>query len=292
MIETLEKYENVDLSSLTSLGIGGTAKCLVKPKNVNELQTLMEYIKKNNEKYYILGNGTNVILDDTYFDGIIIKFDNFKDISFDNNTVTVGSGVSLSYLAKVTLDNGFVSLNFASMIPGNVGGSVVGNAGCYGHELMEYVDKITVLDSDNNVKELSKDEISFGYRYTSLKDRYIVLAVTFILNRGDVSMAREEVKQNNLKRVSSQPLDKKSVGSIFRNPENASAGKLIDDLGLKGKIIGGACVSEKHANFIVNENNATFNDMVSLINLIKKEVKEAYQLDLVTEPVIVKWDNL
>ena len=287
-----EILNDVSLKDYTSLKIGGITKYLVKPHNITELKNLMEYIKENNLKYIILGHGTNVIIDDHYFEGIVIKLDYFKDIIFEGNEVTVGSGVSLGYLAKTTLDNGFISLGFASMIPGNIGGSVVGNAGCYGHEIMELVKEVEVMDQDGNIFKLNRNDISYGYRYTSLKNKYIVLNVTFILKKGDVTLASEEIKQNNLKRINSQPLDKKNVGSIFRNPENASAGKLIEDLKLKGRKIGGAEVSEKHANFIINEDNASFEDITSLIDYIKKEVKDAYQIDLVVEPTIIEWDKL
>ena len=292
MINVGDVLNNASLKDYTSLKIGGHAKYLVKPHNVGELKNLLDYIHKNDLKYFVLGNGTNVILDDNDFDGVVIKLDYFKDILFCDNEVTVGSGVLLPFLAKTTLDNGYVSLYFASMIPGNIGGSVVGNAGCYGHEIMEYVKSVEVMDKTGNIININRKDISYGYRYTSLKGKYIVLNVTFTLAKGDTSLAREEIKQNNLKRMETQPLDQKNVGSIFRNPEYASAGKMIDDLKLKGYKIGGAMVSDKHANFIINNDNATFNDMLGLIEYIKKEVRKAYQIELVVEPTIVKWDNL
>lgn len=287
-----EVLNNVNLQDFTSLKIGGHAKYLVKPHNKEELRNLLKYIKDNHVKFIILGHGTNVIIDDRDFDGIVIKLEYFKDLTFNGNEVTAGSGVSLAFLSKMTLDNGFVSLSFASMIPGNVGGSVVGNAGCYGHEIMEFVKNVEVLDQDLNIVTLDRSDLSYGYRYTSLKGKYIVLNVTFALSKGDVDAAREEIKQNNAKRIATQPLDQKNVGSIFRNPENASVGKMIDDLQLKGYTIGGAKVSDKHANFIINTGNATFEDIVSLIEYIRMEVKKAYQIDLVVEPTIIKWDNL
>ncbi|MBR4231464.1 MAG: UDP-N-acetylmuramate dehydrogenase [Bacilli bacterium] len=287
-----EVLNDVDLKNYTSLKIGGHAKYLVKPRNIGELQNLLEYIHENNMKYLVLGNGTNVILDDSDFNGIIIKLDYFKDIVFCENEVTVGSGVSLAFLSKTTLNNGFVSLGFASMIPGNVGGSVVGNAGCYGHEIMEFVKSVEVMDKNGEIFVIDRKDISYGYRYTSLKDKYIVLNVVFTLSKGDVNAAYEEIIQNNAKRMETQPLNYHNVGSVFRNPENASAGKMIDDLKLKGYTIGGAKVSDKHANFIINNDNASFKDFVDLINHVKKEVKDAYQIDLVVEPSIIKWDKL
>ncbi|MBE6155184.1 MAG: UDP-N-acetylmuramate dehydrogenase [Firmicutes bacterium] len=287
-----EVFENEELKKYTTLGIGGVTRYLVKPYDEKNLCSLIKYLRENQINYYILGNGSNVILDDNFFDGVIIRLDNLKDIYFDGNEVTVSAGVMLPMLVNVCLQKSFVSLAFASMIPGTVGGSVVGNAGAYGHEIMEYVKAVTVLDEDGNIKVLNKDQISFGYRYTTLKDKYIILNVTFILELGDPIKELNEIRERNEKRITTQPIEKKNVGSIFRNPENLSAGKLIEDLGLKGYQIGGAKISEKHANFIVNENNATFNDVVSLINLIKKQIKEKYDINLVAEPTIIKWEEI
>ena len=287
-----EVLENVSLKEYTSLGIGGKARYLVKPDSKDNLVKLMNYLKNNNYKYYLLGNGTNIILDDHDFDGVIITFDKLNNLEINDNIVTAEAGVRLSSLVKKTMDAGLSSLYFAMMIPGNVGGSIVGNAGCYGHELMDYVKSVEVIDKNSEVKTLLKSDIEYGYRHTSLKGNYIVLSVTFELEKGDIEKAKEELKINNQKRVASQPLDKKNVGSIFRNPESNSAGKLIDELGLKGFQIGGAKVSEKHANFIVNEDHATFKDMVDLIEYIKSKVKEKYNIDLILEPSIVKWDEI
>ncbi|MBQ6840582.1 MAG: UDP-N-acetylmuramate dehydrogenase [Bacilli bacterium] len=287
-----EVFENEDLKKYTTLGIGGIAKYLVKPSNEKNLIDLISYLKENNIKYYVLGNGSNVILDDSYFDGVVIRLDNLKEITFDSNTVTAAAGVMLPMLVNVCLQKSFISLAFASMIPGTVGGSVVGNAGAYGHEIMEYVKSVKVLDSEGNIKDIPKNDISFGYRYTSLKDKYLVLSVTFILESGDPQKELLEIRERNEKRITTQPIEKKNVGSIFRNPEGTSSGKLIDELGLKGHQIGGAKVSEKHANFIVNEDNATFNDVVSLIDLIKEKVKEKYDISLVAEPTIVRWKEV
>ena len=287
-----EVLENEDLKKYSTFGIGGTTKYLVKPNDEKSLIDLIKYLKNNNIKYYILGNGSNVIIDDNYFDGVIIKLDNLKSIEVEGNLVTASAGVMMPMLVNVCLQKSLTSLAFASMIPGTVGGCIVGNAGAYGHEVMEYVKEVKVLDREGNIKILNKDNISFGYRYTTLKDKYLVLSVTFILETGDPIKELSEIRERNEKRMATQPLDKKNVGSIFRNPEGTSAGMLIDQLGLKGYQIGGAKISEKHANFIVNENSAKFNDVVSLINFIKDKVKEKYEIDLVTEPVIIKWEEV
>ncbi len=292
MKEYGEVLENVSLKDYSSIKIGGNCKYLIKPYDIEHLIDLINYLKNNNIKYYVLGNGTNVILDDSYFDGVIIKLDNLKSIHYDDNVVTCESGVSLPFFVKDTLNKGYTSLGFASMIPGTVGGAVVGNAGCYSHEIMEYVKSVTVLNRYNEVITIDKNDISFGYRYTSLKGKYIILSTTFILNKGNVALELHQIQANNEKRINTQPLNYPNVGSIFRNPEGYSAGKLIDDLGLKGYRIGDAQISEKHANFIVNLGSATFEDVISLIDYIKAKVKETYDIDLICEPEIIRWSNL
>ncbi len=292
MKEYGEVLENVSLKDYSSIKIGGNCKYLIKPYDIEHLIDLNNYLKNNNIKYYVLGNGTNVILDDSYFDGVIIKLDNLKSIHYDDNVVTCESGVSLPFFVKDTLNKGYTSLGFASMIPGTVGGAVVGNAGCYSHEIMEYVKSVTVLNRYNEVITIDKNDISFGYRYTSLKGKYIILSTTFILNKGNVALELHQIQANNEKRINTQPLNYPNVGSIFRNPEGYSAGKLIDDLGLKGYKIGDAGISEKHANFIVNLGSATFEDVISLIDYIKAKVKETYDIDLICEPEIIRWSNL
>lgn len=292
----MDKYanilENVNLKDQTTFGTGGTARYLAYPYTPEDLIKLLEYLDKNNMKYYILGNASNVIIDDEDFDGVIIKLDNFDKIEINDELITVGAGVMLPKLVNICLQKGLTSLAFASMIPGTVGGSVVGNAGAYGNEVMDYVKEVKVLDENKKIKKLSKSDIEYGYRYTSLKGKYIILSVTFISDKGDPIAVLNDIRERNEKRKDTQPLDKKNVGSIFRNPESIPAGKLIEELGLKGYTIGGAKVSEKHANFIVNENNATFEDIINLINYIKKEAKEKKDINLVLEPTIIRWSEL
>lgn len=284
--------ENVNLKDYTSFGIGGLCKTLIKPFDIEHLSDLIKYLNKFHYKYYVLGNGSNVILDDSYFDGVIIKMDNFNTINYDGNLVTVGTGLNLPLFVLDTLDNGFTSLYFASTIPGAIGGSVVGNAGCYGHEMMEYVDSVTLVDYEGNIKVLNKEQINYSYRDTSLKGKGILTSVTFKLEKGDTKEVRSIMNENRIKRFNTQPLDKKSVGSIFRNPVGFSSGKLIEDAGLKNYNINDARISEKHANFIVNDNNASFNDVTNLIKYIQKVIKEKNDIDLVVEPIIVKWNKI
>lgn len=292
MKEYGEVIENVDLKPYTTFGIGGKCKYLIRPNDINSLSQLIKYLNKYHYKYYILGNGSNVILDDSYFDGVIIKLDKFNNINYNDNLVTVGSGMNLPLFVLDTLDKGFVSLSFAATIPGAVGGSVVGNAGCYGHELMEYVENVELVDYEGNIKVLNKDDFSYSYRDTSLKGKGIITNVTFKIEKGDTKEARNIMNENRKKRFETQPLDKKSVGSIFRNPAPYASGKLIEDAGLKNYKINDARISEKHANFIVNDNNASFNDVINLIKYIQQKIKEKNNIDLVVEPIIVKWNKI
>ena len=292
MTEYGEVIENASLKDYTSLKVGGKCHFLIKPYSTNHLIKLLEYLKAKKYRYYILGKGTNVIIDDNYFDGVIIRLDNLNKIIYNDNIVTAQCGVSLPLFVKDTLKHGFTSLGFAAMIPGSIGGSVVGNAGAYGHEIMEYLKSLTVINQNNEVITIDKNDISFGYRYTSLKDKYIILDATFILNKGDVIQEENNIKANNQKRIDTQPLEYPNVGSIFRNPEGDSAGRIIESLNLKGKEIGGALISNKHANFIVNKKDATFKDVTSLINEIKKEVKEKKNINLIVEPTIITWRDI
>ena len=284
--------ENVSLKDYSTFKIGGITKYLVKPYSEEKLSKLIKYLNKNKTKYYIIGNGSGLIIDDSFFNGVIIKLDYFKDIKYQDNLVTVGSGVILSNFVNDNFKYGYTNLAFLSMIPGTIGGAVVVNAGCYGDEIINYVKKVKVLDKAGNIKILDKNEISYGYRYTTLKDKYIVLETTFILKKGDVLKTKEWLKEQNNKRINAQPLDKFSVGSIFRNPEEHPAWVLIDKIGMRGKTVGGALVSSKHANFIVNEKDASFKDVIELINIIKKKVKDKYEISLVVEPTILRWDEL
>lgn len=282
--------ENVSLKDYTTFKIGGTCKYLIEVNNKNSLIKLIDYLKNNNLKYYILGNGSNVILDDNYFDGVIIKLNKLNKISINDNFVTAECGVKLGFLNNVCLQNGLVSLSFASLIPGEVGASIKGNAGCYNKELLNYVYSVEVLDSNGNIKNILKSDIKYGYRFTDIEG--LILSATFILEKGDPILTLKEMKENNDKRLISQPLDMPSVGSIFKNPENMSAGKLIDDLGLKGYHINDAYVSEKHANFIVNKGSASFDDVIKLIDYLIFKVKEKYGVTLKVEPKIVWWNKL
>ena len=287
-----EIIEDANLKEYNTYRIDTNTKYLAFPKNNDELINLLKYVKENNIKYFLLGNGSNIILPDEKFDGVVISFKNLNDYVIDGNKVICQSGVMLPKVAMDTINHSLQGLEWATGIPGTVGASVLGNAGAYLHEIMEYVTEIKVLDKDFNVLTLTKDDFTYGYRTTSLKESrdYIILEVTIELEEGNIEESKELVQDRLKRRTESQPLDYPSAGSVFRNPsKELPAGKIIEELGYKGKDIGGAQVSFKHANFIVNKDNAKAKYIKKLIESIKKDVKEKYNIDLICEQEIINW---
>ena len=284
--------EDANLKEYNTYKINTSTKYLAFPNSIEELINLLKYIKDNNMKYFIIGNGSNIILPDEKFDGVVISFKNLNNYKIDGNKVICESGTMLPKVSIDTINHSLKGLEWATGIPGTVGASVLGNAGAYLHEIMEYVDEIKVLDNEFNIITLKKNDITYGYRTTSLKEerKYIILEVTMTLENGNIEESRALVQDRLKRRMESQPLDYPSAGSVFRNPsKELPAGKIIEELGYKGKIVGGAEVSLKHANFIVNKDNAKASDIKELIDSIKKDVKEKYNIDLICEQEIINW---
>ena len=281
--------ENIDLKKYNTYHIGGIAKYLYKPSNIIELKELLEKLNKDNTKYYILGGGSNVILPDENFDGAIIKLDKLNEFKIDGNFVYAGSGLSLNEFIKKTLDNGYVNFDSLFGIPGSIGGAIIGNAGANNKCIFDELVSVLILDN-GYTKLISKENIKYEYRNTSLKNsNKIIIGAVFKLEKGNVKESWDNIKINLEKRRNTQPLEYPSAGSVFKNPDKTSAGKLIDECGLKNAKKGGAKISDKHANFIINENNAKSSDIIYLINLIKKEIKKEKNIDLELEQIIVKW---
>ncbi len=295
MKEELKKYGNVlsdvSLKEFNTYKLESFSKYLVYPNSITDLVQLINYLDKENIKYFILGNGSNVILPSNTFDGVVIKTTALKGVKdLDDNKLYAEAGVMLPKLVNDSLYFGYKGLEWAAGIPGTVGGSIVGNAGAYKSCIFDYLLSVTILEG-GITKILKKDDIIYSYRHTSLKDeKCIVLSAVFSLEKGNMEESKELIKSRYLRRVETQPLDKPSAGSVFRNPIDEPAGKIIEDLGFKGTCCNGAKVSEKHANFIVNSGNATSEDVISLINDIKKCVKEKKNIDLVLEQEIVSWE--
>ena len=278
-------YPNKDLYEYNTYKVHSICNYLIIVNNVVKLTNLIKYLTSNNIKYFVIGNGSNIILPNIY-DGIVIKLD-MKDLEIIDNKVIVGASYMINKLAMETINHNLSGLEWASGIPGTIGGSIYGNAGAYKDEIANYIEEIEVLEN-NCIKILKKNDIFFEYRSSSLQKRdLIILKATLKLNKGNKEESLALVKDRFERRIASQPLDYASAGSVFRNPENLYAGKLIEDLGLKGLNINDAEISSKHANFIINKGNATGKDIIKLINLIKEKVKEEYNIDLILEQKII-----
>ncbi len=284
---------NVKLSKHTTYRVGGVCKCMVYPKDVYNLIKLIKILDGQNIKYKIIGSGSNLLFSDKVFDGVIIKLDEFKDLEFMSNTkVRVGAGYSLVKLAYLTAKKGLTGLEFASGIPGTVGGAVFMNAGAYKSDMGYVVQEIKVLTPKYKIITLENRELDFHYRSSFLQRHpgYICLEAIIKLEEGNKKSIEEVIRDRKKRRIESQPLEYPSAGSVFRNPKDMFAGKLVEDLGFKGFKIGGALVSEKHANFIVNYHNAKASDIKDLIDQIKDKVKEEYNISLKVEQEFVNWE--
>jgi len=282
--------EDISLKNYNTYRVNTIAKFLVFPKTVEELICILKYIKENNIKFFILGNGSNIILSMDYYDGIIIKLDNLNSIIYKDNLVTAGAGCSLIKLSLDTIEKGLTGMEFSSGIPGCVGASVAMNAGAYNSDISAILKEATVLTPDNEVVVMQNNELDYKYRNSFLKKNkeYIVLSATFELEKGNTEEMKKLIEERKKKRMASQPLDMPNAGSVFRNPKGMYAGGLIEKAHLKGYNINGAEVSTKHANFIVNKGAATGKDIIELIETIQKEIKEKDNVELKLEQIIVR----
>ena len=284
-------YEDVDLEKITSYKLKGKAKCLVIPNDIKNLIKLFTYIKKNNLKYKIIGGGSNLIFDGDY-DGILIRLDKFDDLKIEDTKIIVGSGYNLMKLALKTARLGLTGMEFATGIPGTVGGAIVNNSGAYKSDMGYITTNVTVLTDDLKIITLTNSEMDFHYRSSYLQKHkdYICLEAVLKLTKGDRKETEEITKERRERRMESQPLEYPSAGSVFRNPEGMYAGKLIEDLGLKGLTKGGAEVSLKHANFVINKDGATAKDIHDLIVFVHDAVLDRYGVDLKIEQEFVNWE--
>lgn len=282
--------EDVSLRNYNTYRINTICKFLVFPQNVEELKDIIKYLKENDIKFYMLGNGSNVIFAMDYYDGVIIKLDSFNNFEYNKNLVTAGAGCSLIKVSLDTIEHGLSGMEFSTGIPGCIGASVAMNAGAYNEDISGILKEATVLTPENEVITLSNEELEYSYRNSFLKrnKKYIVLSATFMLKDGNIEEMQKIVEERKQKRISTQPYDQANAGSVFRNPEGNTAGSLIEKANLKGYCINDAEVSTKHANFIVNKGNATGKDIIELIEKIQKEIKEKENIELRLEQIIVR----
>ena len=302
MDEILERIEdlnlakiekNVSLKKYTTYRCGGTAKCIVYPKSVDSLIEILKLLKNDNIKFKILGNGSNLLFSDKPYNDVLIKLTELDNIEFfGRNKIRVGAGYSLIKLSLAAAKKSYTGLEFASGIPGTVGGAIYMNAGAYKSDMGYIVESVKVLIPDLKIINLENREMNFHYRSSFLQSHpgYICLEVVIKLAKGKKEAIEEVIRERRTRRLESQPLEYPSAGSVFRNPEGNYAGKLIEDVGLKGKTHGGAMISDKHANFVVNYKNATSSDIKYLIDEAHDKVLNEYGINLKVEQEFVNWE--
>ncbi|MCF0107124.1 MAG: UDP-N-acetylmuramate dehydrogenase [Holdemanella sp.] len=288
-----EVLEKEPMKKHTTYRIGGEVDYYIYPKNITELGRIIEILKEAKVPYYITGRGSNLLWTDHPFPGAIINMDrSINDYYFEEDgTVIAYAGCSIINLAIEAGKHSFTGLEFASGIPGSVGGGIYMNAGAYKSDLSNVLESVLVLDGEH-IHWIRKEDLDFGYRHSIFQKHkdWTILAGKFKLEKGDAQEIRDLMESRHARRVDAQPLDKPCAGSVFRNPESIPAWKLVEQLGYRGKRIGGAQVSKKHCNFIVNENgDATAEDVWTLITSIQKDAKEKYDIDLITEVEKFNW---
>ena len=283
--------ENEPLAAHCTFKIGGPAQLFVMPENEQQLCSAVALCKEQAVRYYLLGNGSNILFADEGFSGVVIDVSALDaEIAVEDTVLTAGAGVRLAALCKAALKHGLSGLEFAYGIPGTVGGAVYMNAGAYGGEMKQVLRSAAVLFPEEGIRTLSCEELNLSYRHSLLTEHpeAVVLYAEFELTPGDPETIRAAMRELMAKRKASQPLEWPSAGSTFKRPEGHFAGTLIDQCGLKGLTVGGAQVSEKHAGFLINRGGATFADMAELIRQVQQRVLEETGVTLEPEVKIVK----
>ena len=290
------RSENVildaEMKNYVHFKVGGPADILLIPENKEQVIKSIEVCKENKIPYFVVGNGSNLLVKDGGIKGVVIKLNEVKNITVLDESIEAECGAMLKDVSSIALKNSLTGFEFACGIPGTVGGAVFMNAGAYDGEISHVIESAEIIDDNGDVKVLSNEELKLGYRSSIvMMKNYIVLSAKFRLKHGEVKKIKEIVEDLTCKRESKQPLEYPSAGSTFKRPTGYYAGKLIQDAGLKGFSIGGAAVSEKHSGFVINKNNATAKDILDLIHHIQKEVKQQFGVDLHTEVRIIGEDK-
>ena len=276
---------NEAMSRHTTFRIGGPADCFVQPENAEELREILRICREEDVPYFILGNGSNLLVSDSGYRGLIIQlFRNMSGIEICGDIITAQTGSLLTQIASAAAGAELTGFEFASGIPGTLGGACVMNAGAYGGEMKDVLVSVTAMDREGRICTIERDDLDLGYRHSVLMDSgYIVLSAKMKLRHGEpeqIKMLMDDLRQ---RRTSKQPLDLPSAGSTFKRPTGYFAGKLIQDAGLRGYSVGGAQVSEKHCGFVVNTGEATASDVFRLIRHVQDEVKHEFGVDLQPE---------
>ena len=273
------------MSSHCTFRAGGTAKYYVIPDEYKKVRDVLRLCVEENIPYYVIGNGSNLLVQDDGFDGVIIEIDSaLAKIEINGNEIVAKAGAKLSKIAVKALNESLTGFEFAHGIPGNLGGAVTMNAGAYGGEMKDVLKWVKVLDNNGEMKTLKAEELELGYRTSVIvKEKMIVLEACIELHEGNRDEIEMHMKELMAKRKEKQPLEYPSAGSTFKRPEGYFAGKLIQDAGLKGYRVGGAMVSEKHSGFVINYDNATATDIINLMKDVRKKVYEEFQVTLEPE---------
>ena len=277
-----------NLSSYVNFRVGGPADILLIPESKEQIKKSICICKENNIPVYVIGNGSNILVRDGGFRGVVISLKGVHNVTVNDERIEAECGAMLKEVSDKAMENSLTGFEFACGIPGTIGGAVFMNAGAYDGEIAHVIESAEVLDENCNVLKLTNDELDFGYRSSLvMKKGYTVLSAVFKLQKGKVKTIKDLVNDLTHKRESKQPLEYPSAGSTFKRPTGYFAGKLIQDAGLKGYSIGGAAVSEKHSGFVINKRNATAKDITDLIEHIQDEVKKQFGVDLHPEVRII-----
>lgn len=282
-------YLDEDMSKHTTFRAGGKAKYFVNPGNEKQLEELIRIHKEAKRPYVVLGNGSNLLVRDCGYDGTMIHIGEFMNrIHIDGVNLEAESGALLSVVANLAKKQELTGLEFAAGIPGSLGGAVTMNAGAYGGEMKDIITEVKVMDENGNCKVLSNADMEFGYRSSVVqKEKFIVISVKMKLAKGHVEAIEAKMQELLSARKEKQPLEYPSAGSTFKRPEGYFAGKLIQDAGLRGYCVGGACVSEKHCGFVINKDHATAADIITLMEDVARIVKEKFNVVLEPEVKVI-----
>lgn len=282
-------YINEPMKQHTTFRIGGNADCFLQIENTEQLVGVLGYLRQLDIPYFIIGNGSNLLVSDEGYPGVILEIaGKMNKIRVEGDCIIAQAGALMSKIARTAYEAGLTGLEFASGIPGTIGGGVVMNAGAYGGELKQVVKRVKVADRAGNILELDNETMEFGYRTSAVKNHgFVVVEVELCLKRGRQEEIKALMDELMAKRREKQPLEYPSAGSTFKRPEGYFAGKLIMDAGLGGCQIGGARVSEKHCGFVINKADATAADVKELITYIQEKVKEQFGVQLEPEVIIL-----
>jgi UDP-N-acetylmuramate dehydrogenase len=282
---------DVSMAQHTTLRVGGNAEVMYKAKNLRELKEMIAFFMGERVPYVVVGRGSNLLVTNGGFSGVVILLDGCFT-SLESNTmgepyVKAGAGLPLNTLVDFCLESGLAGVEFLAGIPGTLGGAVTMNAGSWGEEMKDIVGEVTFLTTEGLVEKKQRNDLKFGYRGLDYHPGYIILNARLNLRFYEPASIKKRVIENLKKRRERQPHDMPSAGSVFKNPEGDYAGRLIEAAGLKGRRVGGAIISQKHANFIVNTGNASASEVVKLMDLMADKVREKFNVELIPEIKVI-----